>query len=67
MYKRSWSISIKAIQRLATKISYKKEIAIEIEKQIYNSIQQLMKQGKIIDKIIKETGQQVQNQRGFMA
>ena len=45
----------------------KDDIVITNEKQINNSLQQLMKQGKVVTKFIKDSGQQNHNQRGFMA
>ena len=45
----------------------KDEIVIKNEKQINNSLQQLMKQGKISDKIYQRLRSTGSNQRGFMA
>ena len=45
----------------------KDDIVIKNEKQINNSLQQLMKQKKLVTKFIKNSGQQVHNQQGFMA
>ena len=45
----------------------KDEIVIKNEKQINSSLQQLTKQGRLVTKLIKHSGQQVHNQRGFMA
>ena len=44
----------------------KDDIVIKNEKQINNSLQQLMKQGKLVTKFIKDSGQLVYNQQGFM-
>ena len=40
---------------------------IKYEKQINNSLRQLMKQGKISDKIYQRLSQQIHKQQGFMA